>query len=85
MSLLNRTAPAHTAAVRPSVPGTASTTQPRPLLGGRYVTTRRPLISTEGTYVTTDAAGPLTARGTYVTSSRRRTGDRTEGSYTDRG
>ncbi|MBG6191780.1 hypothetical protein IWX64_002747 [Arthrobacter sp. CAN_A212] len=86
MSVLNRTAPAHAITRRtvdgPVTPGTSSA--PLPLLGGRYVTTRRPGSAAEGTYVTTGSRAALVSRGTYVTSASQPTG-RTEGRYTDRG
>lgn len=87
MSVLNRTAPAYSATRRtvdaPATSGTAPA--PRPLLGGRYVTTRRPGSAAEGQYVTTGSSAAVDSRGTYVTSANRLTTQPTEGRYTDRG
>lgn len=87
MSVLNRTAPAHLATRRtvdaPAPSGTA--TAPLPLLGGRYVTTRRPGSAAEGHYVTTGSSAAVVSRGTYVTSTNRPATQFTEGRYTDRG
>ncbi|NOJ58879.1 hypothetical protein [Arthrobacter sp. 260] len=86
MSVLNRTAPAHSATRRTvdtlATSGTA--TSPLPLLGGRYVTTGGPGSAAEGRYVTTGSNAAVVSRGTYVTSTNRPAG-RTEGRYTDRG
>ena len=84
MSVLNRIAPAHTASPRAAEAAVAPTTGPRPLLGGRYVTTNHPRTLVEGTYVTTRDGGSPMARGSYVTSAYAG-GSKTEGRYTDRG
>lgn len=87
MSVLNRTVPAH-ATTRRTVdsPATSGTTPaPLPLLGGRYVTTRRSGSAAEGQYVSTGSSAAIAARGTYVTATNRSTTGRIEGRYTDRG
>ncbi|WP_028281152.1 hypothetical protein [Arthrobacter sp. H5] len=76
MSLLTRSAPVREESATPG--------QPRPLNGGRYVTTRNPHTQTEGTYVTIKFAGEVHTRGTYVTVTNP-SPVRPEGRYTDRG
>lgn len=86
MSVLNRTTPAHRAIRTIDAPATRSAAPaPQPLLGGRYVTTRRSGSATEGQYVTTGATAAVTSRGTYVTTANQPVTGSTEGRYTDRG